>query len=336
MLFSRGQVPRDGVLEVDPALRFGLGIHDGSHLSVVAMTDGHGAVPGFSEFIASPVASKSWHDIWRLDAVFSDRPGIISDVSQLLSSLDIDVLGCKSTTFVRDSTHIDMQLDLKRYESALDQTSAIRKDNPLILAEELVARVWARFSKDLNFLGPDEPQLSIRRNQVLYKAHSIGGTAQEVCVERGCIEVASFARSSPDSDLATWYFAADPDHLALHVYMANASAPALHVRLGYQDVTGALFELTSVLKSAGFSVLQCFSRASRKGRFLVDLLIYLQDSSNFLESRASRYRVRESVMRKVLKAIVLLPRERRPELKFPPTESLRRTRGGDRHESGDK
>lgn len=322
MIFTSGQQAADGKLSLPHFLRAALGIHNEAVLNIVPLANGPGPI---SEFIASDVPSPSWHDIWRLEATFIDRPGIIKSLASLLKRHCIKILRTRCTVANHfEFLRVDMHLDLTCYSSDYDGTTQSRKENPMIPLAELKARIGAEFALDLDFLAPGQPLLYIRRNQTLLRAsHSIGA-ATTVPITRGLLHMPqnfSLLRgtqyaSQQAMDSSAWYLVADADQMILHIYRALPRTPVIHVRFNCDDSVGTLALLASEFWRKRFNILQCYLRPQgQHNRSMIDFLLQLKPSQA-VRSRPPQdlkevmFRI-ATKLEKRLKCKVSFPRPRR-------------------------
>ncbi len=125
-----------------------------------------------SEIICSTIDFDSWGDLWRIQPVFADLPGVVNRVLRLLEDLDIRVLSKETVTIDTRRHHVlNLVVDASHYRNPIDGTSDDRKRNPQAALRDLENWLIEACIDFLRINPAGLPDVRVTRLGELYNAY---------------------------------------------------------------------------------------------------------------------------------------------------------------------
>jgi len=245
-----------------------------------------------NEIIASTVPPKAWPDLWHLQACFSDRPGILAELTDLLKEANIDIVSCRVETAEQNNClNVDLQIDATLYQSRFDRHHKDRETGGGPTLAELKTRIAAHFIVDMLFPFATKPFLSIRRNLPLYRSQLKIGKREESELRGSIIKIPEemmkeitdrFRRQYPNIEnlkgprsLPRACIVADTENCLLRILIIFPDTGHLHLRVHARNRVGTLATITKGFRDAQFNICQMYTRNLDNGEYsITDLLVH--------------------------------------------------------------
>lgn len=287
-LFTRTQEIKRQRLYIPFIMRAALQLHDNAN--VVLTSEIQESSPYQNQILISSIPTESRSDFWNLKASFRDRPGIISELSSLLSNLSIHIINLTSTARDQNSEFvIDIDFCINDYVSEFDRDTTTRRNNPGQWPRELYARIICLFIKDLVFRPDGKPIIYIKQNDAL--AHSVDQVNySESCkIINGFVRIpnkyldairAQFFESYPKVRKPSFHplavLATDVEFRLILVNIFFSHTGHLHIRIDAINNQQTVPRISTVLFDLGFNIVQFSTRIIGAGeRSITDIFLHL-------------------------------------------------------------
>jgi hypothetical protein len=230
------------------------------------------------ELFASPFAYERWSDLWQLEMLVRDRPGLLADVVALLKRSGIVPLTLETCAFdIAEHHKILILCDCRDYQSALDLDHRRRKERERMTLSELHATLSVEFIEDLAFTNGTEPHIRLGRNEAHFRAARNAAARRRkpeaVVVEGNTIELPLSLVRQIESDLRAvitdlrYFVVPDPLEGILRFFFFVTSMPIVRIRA---TLSGPIHELLAstldVLRRRNFNVLSIRMRFGYSGQ----------------------------------------------------------------------
>ncbi|MFI5385768.1 MAG: hypothetical protein ACHQ50_06570, partial [Fimbriimonadales bacterium] len=253
---------------------------------------------GSSQLIVSTFEFQQWDRLWRVNATFHDREGLVHDVCEVLRRLDINIVAAESSPIEEQGLY---QVEVVFEEAEEDNVR---------LAEWCLL---AMLGKVIAFLPSGAPNLRIRRLTNLWQAkrsyeklrslrpaRSGHQLAFPPIIDKATVEefepvggprqlklhlpdkIRRTIRSAltgkdepqPDGNIGWHLRISDTKDRLLRILFFKSSDPVLYASLEHHDRTGAMADVCGALRAAGFSVLTSLHRpAETRSRTRLELVV---------------------------------------------------------------
>lgn len=219
-----------------------------------------------NEILLTPIQLERRYDLWVFNAVFVDRPGILSALSAKLSDLKIDILSTTASSAEGNRfLNVRMLLDCKLYTSDQDENTTSRAAKRVQRLGQLTTYLIASLVDDILFDYSARPILEIHRNIPLYRTTSKTQHRNNVVVKDNGVRVSKNIMQTTREHLANIYphcgdtpFAfinTDTRHQLIRAYTFYANTGHVCFRVQLHDDIGIFHLLTKLLYSRGFNVI---------------------------------------------------------------------------------
>lgn len=246
-----------------------------------------------TELVVSPYQFDSWHSLWRIRAMFYDKPGVVNRLLEALRDVRFNILTEESASIENRHFHsVEIIADGKGYleePARLDSTSLPR----------LLRRLTVLCLRDLVIIG-DRPQISIQRLGGLFAAWhrfyglqregSVRPLAQRAHMTNGHLEIPqeiisealldrAVALTNELSPTLAAITISDTDERLLRVFLPRPNDHYVYTRISHTDEVGALAAMTSRIATR-FDILTSLTRVHAQGsRSHFEVLLKPKDAS---------------------------------------------------------
>jgi hypothetical protein len=306
-LFDVAQPVSAGKLVLPYAMRAALGWHAGMRLFCWSHSGADAPPAAHHNQLSISAYPPKARELWHFAARFRDRPGILAELTSLLTDLQIDVIMSRASTHLQNSEFsVDMEIDTSSYESTFDLSRDKRQSRPARGLPELHARLVCTFIKEIVFLPDGTPSCRLTRNPMLTGTASSDEFRYTVNLQKhGLITIPTKAMDAirtafkmPPPKRTVRKAAAAP--LVMLVadsrwgvvdatfYYRNTGY--MHARITARDQLATLELIMAELKSHGFNLLQFYSRViANSGRAILDVLLFLPGDRTADDDRLKAY-----------------------------------------------
>ena len=291
-LFSKQQVVRNSQLYIPYSMRAALGIHNKAVVDITNVEiDNNNAIQ--TQLLFSVIRRHQRIDLWKLHIQLRDRPGILSEITSHLSSLNIDIVRSTSgTTKHNTQLLVDIDFDAQHYKSEFDLTVKERQVRPGLWLQELYVQLASILINDVEF-GPDgKPRIYITPNHILSDSVSSAHEGMTTEVRGGYIDippgvlqhiVSAFEGQYPElcnlkgaARAPRAVLFADSMFHCITVTFFFKNTGYAHARVFAINTIGALSQICTRLYGHNLSILQMYSRNTHASEaMIVDLLLWL-------------------------------------------------------------
>lgn len=233
--------------------------------------------PQLTEMIISSIDFRSWPSLWRVEATFLERPGVVNKLLRIVADEGLNVLN-------EESSSVENR-DLHTVELIVDTRSAGRTERDIERMQALEHRILALCVEDLNF-ERTEPRLRVKRMKGLYSAYEkfqrSGNRAQKVrpfqdtsFISNRRIHLPSGVTEllPPQRPLRT-LLVSDTKERLLRAFFPSEHDGFTYVRVAHHDSPGALAAITRELAKA-FDIVNSLTRIQSQGsQNDLELLLY--------------------------------------------------------------
>ncbi len=233
--------------------------------------------PQLTELIISPIDFRAWRSLWRIEATFLERPGIVNKLLAIVAAEGLNVLN-------EESSSVENR-DLHTVELVVDTQSAGRTERDIEIMRALEHRILALCIEDLNF-ERTEPRLRVKRMKGLYSAYEKFQRSSDRAQRLRPLHDTSFISNRrihlpssitelipPQRPLRS-LLVSDTKERLLRAFFLSESDGFTYVRVAHQDSPGALATITRELAKA-FDIVNSLTRIQRQGsRNHLELLLY--------------------------------------------------------------
>jgi acetolactate synthase regulatory subunit len=231
--------------------------------------------PQLTEMIISPIDFSSWRSLWRIEATFFERPGIVNKLLRIVAAEGLNVLN-------EESSSVENR-DLHTVELVVDTKSAGRTVSDIERMRALEHRILALCIEDLN-CERGEPRLRVKRMKGLYSAYEKfqrsrdhkGGALQDtsfISNRRIHLPTSVMELISQRKPLRS-LLVSDTKERLLRAFFLSEHDGFTYVRVAHHDSPGALDTITRELAKA-FDIVNSLTRIQRQGsQNDLELLLY--------------------------------------------------------------
>lgn len=287
-LFDYLQKMYKGKIVVPYQMRAVLHLHEESRVSITSRV---GSPSSFqNQLIITPFPPEQRVDLWNLKVSFRDRPGLIAEISKILSERDIQIVEFATLTRNQNNEAVmDINFDARNYVGEFDGSVEVRKKNPGKWLVELYSVIVSHFIEDIIFRPDGKPHIYLRRNDPLRESTINVKFQQSSVMRNGSISIPreiireireSFMNKYPlVKERTTPYaaLAADPEQRAIWITIFFPNTGYIHLRIKSQYQTSVLARVTETLFEHGLNIEYLTTRTIfRKSPALkVDILLHL-------------------------------------------------------------
>ena len=328
----------DGVTRVDDDQLF-IPLYHRGHMSLKSGTKvtlalipprQHPASPQLWELIISPIDFRSWQSLWRIDATFLERAGIVNKLLRIIATEGLNVLN-------EESSSIENR-DLHTVELVVDTQSAGETDNDIKRMAALERRILALCMEDFYF-ERNEPRLRVKHMAGLHNAfekfqrsrtrgHGVR-PVQDTSFISNCRILLPTSITEPfrsEQPMRT-LLVSDTKERLLRAFFPSAKDGFTYVRVAHQDSPGALAAITREIAKA-FDIVNSLTRIQNQGsQNHLELLLY---------SHEFRLPGDEQERREIIEELLASPALRflNPQISYPESVASSKPQGKPPQSSG--
>jgi len=232
------------------------------------------------EIVISPIKFESWDYLWRINASFSERQGLVNSVLEALKAADLSVLQAETVSVENRSFHqLEIVVDARRF---------IDKDKDIPEAEHinsLERRLVAYCIHDLALNTQGEPMLKVRKMKGLHNAYNRYCELQKASPKIRSVHERSYVESKAillphriKSKIAKlnkdrYLLVSDTKERILRVFLPNTDAGFTLIRIIHKDTVGVLAAITQSL-SAKFDIITSLTKIKQQdGKNHIELIL---------------------------------------------------------------
>jgi len=222
------------------------------------------------EIVISPIKFESWDSLWRINASFYERQGLVNSVLEALRAADLSVLQAETVSVENRSFHqLEIIVDARRF---------IHKDRELLEVDHidsLERRLVAYCIHDLALSPQGEPMLKVRKMKGLFNAYNRYSDLQKASPKNRSLYDRAYVQSkaillphkikSKISKLNKdrYLLVSDTKERVLRVFLPNFDAGFTLIRIIHKDTVGVLAAITQSL-SAKFDIITSLTKIKQQ------------------------------------------------------------------------
>lgn len=236
--------------------------------------------PKLTEMIVSPIDFRSWPSLWRIEATFLERPGVVNKLLTIVADEGLNVLNEESSSVENRDLHtVELIVDTQRTPGQQDETKEFER------MKALERRIIALCIEDLK-LQRSNPRLRVKQMKGLHNAWKkftvpisdpqLPRPFRETSsVLNGVIRLPSEVKNLiAGRNPPRCIIVSDTKERLLRVFFLRDQDGFTYVRIAHFDSRGALAAITRELARA-FDIVNSLTRIQRHGaQNDLELLLY--------------------------------------------------------------
>lgn len=223
--------------------------------------------PKLTEMIVSPIKFDSWPSLWRLEATFNERPGVVNKLLTIIAEEGLNILNEESSSAENRDVHtVELIIDTSAAGAPRDYEQEMKA---------LERRILALCIEEFKFeFGA--PRLRLKRMKGLKNAWDKFQQSRKVTsglrpvidssvISSGYIRFPSKLRKEIEKkQLVSTLLVSDTKERLLRVFFLSEHDGFTYVRIAHHDSPGALESITGELVKA-FDIVNSFTRIQSQG-----------------------------------------------------------------------
>lgn len=311
-VFTYSQVIKDNVLYIPPEYRAIFGWYNGLELYVTSLRPHEDDGKDSNEIILTPIDPRNRLDVWRLQLSFTDRRGLLKDLTTLLKDLGVDIISSKvSSSDQGRYIHVDMLLDNQLYRGFFDKDTSNRKRKKIVYLDELKNLLVGHFINEILFVTSTSsiPAAKIKRCLPLYRSYEFLDRHGHNSIEDGKVIIPTqiindirerytkrfpkLAKTRGKNNLPRVSLVAEFEAHLIRAFVYFKDTDVLHMRVKGKNEVGAISKMCKLIDECGFNISQMNNRVLGNGLWsLSDFLLNYERSDKETETSDSRLQKR--------------------------------------------
>jgi hypothetical protein len=235
---------------------------------ISTITNAAGQETQVKEIIISPFNPKDWHNIYELDLIMDDKPGMINLITEILMKKSINIY-IQESLITNDEQNFSVNLivDVNDFRASLGSDEEMKKNLENSLLE--IGTKLERYSPCRQLRNNSyEVQSKRKTNNVddetlrnfYFNNHSIQIRNKELGINKQLIQ-ALFQDADTRVELQGTVFS-DTDEKMIIVRFFNRDQLVVNFDIEHSNKLGAIFHYSSLIKkiSSSYNIISCYNR----------------------------------------------------------------------------
>ena len=258
----------------------------------------------YCELLVSQIGKNNREFLWMLSLSFFDRKGLISELTQFLKELNIDIKNCRAELSENYKfLNVKMVIDAQGFMAKVNNLPKPTGPKSSFAINILKTQISAVFSSNIIFHPAIKgPILEINQNYALVRSIKKFNKHEPVRVNKSKILIPNVLYEDMITKLSKYKsisersrnehevrdvlpycsMVSNLEHMHFRIYFFYPNTGIIHIRVMGDSSIGALSALTRIIRDKKFNVLQMFSRDQENGESINDFVLDIkeQDSRN--------------------------------------------------------